>query len=1144
MFIERIAAERFGALSRVTIDRLGPGVQVLYGTNETGKTTLLEFVRAVFFGFEGLFRRGVLDPQSPCSGSLFLRVGPEKTLLSIARRHEGPHIAELTRESYEDDIVGLGGDHGDLIEIADVDPRSEGNRHRVYLQDLVGDIDETTFTSVMAFGLDELHELRTLEPEGCGSRLYELASGLDRSKVARVLGHLRDAIARLDSADPAVSPIRSLEARRRETLDRLASLQAPALAAGGLWAELAHLDAEIGSIDARIAEAVRAEAVVRGVLPLEALHGAWRRTAERLAALESAPLVHPDRDAWRYANRRLKRFERLALKRKKRRGKLARLLRDLPTESTVWQKRVAVAALCEELPRLERLVADVGRAESHARLAARRFGEQVGIAGLSRVVPIATALDADVLPDVLLPEGFAHSFGPLRARARECGRASKDVAAAKRAVAEARRTHDDTRGSVKGAGSALGGLTIAEAIEQASDRATTLRKRITSGEQLAELDQSITRLEREVAASLEGQLLPIPWLVGLGTLFVTGAGMLLSGLLLPADVTGSLAYALAALGLAGTGLASVTTWSLDRTASAQLDAVRRQHDMARKQREELFAQCGLLDKKIPADAINTLDRRLALAQTELNRLEELAAREGSVHLLGDKVTIAEQALKRAIADRSAARGRWRKALEHRGLPPTLSPREVRQIATHRHTLLTLDDDRRRLSEEASHKREEVAAFARRIEELMVECELVPEATPLDHLRLLQERLDAEKAAIRRRASLTRRLEAARRKHRHVVRQVRVAGRAVREFFTRWGVATEQDFLAKVDRRPEYEQARREAEMAESAWLDARRRTTEPADVDRWLAETHIVPLEKRLADACDVTGRHRASMKAAQDRRKAVAARVDAAANDHGTESLQVELADIEERLGQQLDRRRLLERARILLEETRAAVARDHQPPVLREASRWLSRLTDGRYPSITTAIDEARLEVHDSAGGIWNPERLSRGTREQVFLALRLALIRDLGRHDVSLPVVMDDALVNFDDARARSAARVLVEFIAEQSSGRQMLLLTCHEHVARIFHEAGGHVRSFTDPRPLWGRAAVATPATAPLPRPVPLPPPAPLPEPVAVVEPAPAEGGAWPAEEFFFGGSEGVSSPPHQPERGEHRPPRRPGRRSRR
>jgi hypothetical protein len=196
----------------------------------------------------------------------------------------------------------------------------------------------------MAFGLDELHELRTLEPEGCGSRLYELASGLDRSKVARVLGHLRDAIARLDSADPAVSPIRALEARRQEALGRLAALDAPAVAAGGLWAELAHLDAEIRGIEGRIKAALHDEAIVRGVLPLEALHEAWRRTAGRLAALEAAPLVHPDRDAWRYAARRHKRFERRAALRKKRRAKTARLLRDLPAETAVWRGPAAARA--------------------------------------------------------------------------------------------------------------------------------------------------------------------------------------------------------------------------------------------------------------------------------------------------------------------------------------------------------------------------------------------------------------------------------------------------------------------------------------------------------------------------------------------------------------------------------------------------------------------------------------------------------------------------------------------------------------------------------------------------------------------------------------------------------------------------------
>ncbi len=1108
MFIERIDVERFGALSRATIDRLGPGVQVLHGTNETGKTTLLEFVRAVFFGFEGAFRRGVLDPRVPCAGRLLVRTGPERTLLAIERRHEGPHLAALTRAAYEDDVVGLGGDMGDLIRIEDVDPRTDG-RQRVYLQDLVGGIDETTFTNVMAFGLDELHELRTLEPEGCGSRLYELASGLDRSKVSRVLAHLRDAITRLDSRDPAVSPLAAFEAQSAELSARLAALGGPALAAGGLWAELGHLDAEIEDLAARIAVAEEAEQVVRNALPLAELHDAWRRTAARRHALEQAPLVHPDRDAWKFAARRLTRIERQAARRKKLRGKLARGLRELPAETSVWKKRVAVAALVEEQPRLERMLADAARAEAHARLAARRFGEQVGIAGLSRVLPVAPAHDAvgDTLPDVLLPEGFALSFGPLRARARDCAATAKDVATARRELAEARRAHDDARGGVKGAHAALGGLTIAAAIEEAAGRAAALRRRITAGEQAADLDRAIVRLEREVADSLVNQLLPAPWLMALGALFVIGTGLLLSGLLLPASVTGSLAYAMAALGLAGTGVASVTTWSLDKSAAQRLDSARSQLDTTRRQRADLVAQLAALDTTLGAEAAGGLERRLAAAQSELERLEALAARDGSVHVLADRSAVAAQGLARAIEARKAARLRWRKALAHRGLPTTLSPREVRQISAHRHTLLTLDDDRRRLSEEARHKRDEVAAFARRIDEVLVECEILPESTPLDHLRLLQERLDADKAVIRRRASLARRLEAARRRHRHSLRQVRVAARAVREFFTRWGVADERAFLAKVDRRPEYDEARAEAEAAETAWLDARRRTTEPADLERWIADRAAVPLEQRLADAVAVTARHRQALAAARDRRKTVAARVEAAAHDRCTESLQAELAEVEARLVEQRERRRHLETARELLEQTRAAVARDHQPPVLREASRWLSRLTAGRYPSITTAIDEARLEVHESDGAVWNPERLSRGTREQVFLALRLALVRDLGRHDVSLPVVMDDALVNFDDARARIAARVLVEFVAEQGAGRQMLVLTCHEHVAEMFRAAGADVR------PLSGAPAPVR-RTVVEPQPAPSPPPA-----VAAIVPAPppvpADPGAWPAEVFFFG-----------------------------
>jgi len=138
MFIERIEVERFGALSHTVVAGLGPGVQVLHGTNETGKTTLLEFVRSMFFGFEGLFRRGILDPREVCAGRIHLRTLPERSRVAISRRHDGPHIGGLSRRDYLDDVVGLGGDVGDRIEIEELDAPADLPRHRIYVQDLVG----------------------------------------------------------------------------------------------------------------------------------------------------------------------------------------------------------------------------------------------------------------------------------------------------------------------------------------------------------------------------------------------------------------------------------------------------------------------------------------------------------------------------------------------------------------------------------------------------------------------------------------------------------------------------------------------------------------------------------------------------------------------------------------------------------------------------------------------------------------------------------------------------------------------------------------------------------------------------------------------------------------------------------------------
>ena len=228
-------------------------------------------------------------------------------------------------------------------------------------------------------------------------------------------------------------------------------------------------------------------------------------------------------------------------------------------------------------------------------------------------------------------------------------------------------------------------------------------------------------------------------------------------------------------------------------------------------------------------------------------------------------------------------------------------------------------------------------------------------------------------------------------------------------------------------------------------------------LDTWIEQSPTISLKQRLSDAESVTQELRENLGAQRARLTEIEKEIQLAGKNNGPETMQYQSATVDAQIAAHDQRIRLLKCTRGLLERTRAEVARHHQPAALIEASHWLARLTEGRYIQITTAADEARLDVHDAAGVIWNPERLSRGTREQVFLALRLALVRDLHEQGITLPVVMDDALVNFDDQRAQAASRTLVEFMNDRNGDHQMLVLTCHAHVATLFRAAKATVRT---------------------------------------------------------------------------------------
>ena len=127
----------------------------------------------------------------------------------------------------------------------------------------------------------------------------------------------------------------------------------------------------------------------------------------------------------------------------------------------------------------------------------------------------------------------------------------------------------------------------------------------------------------------------------------------------------------------------------------------------------------------------------------------------------------------------------------------------------------------------------------------------------------------------------------------------------------------------------------------------------------------------------------------------------------------------------------------------------RERQPQVLQDASAALGRMTGGRWPRIIARVDGLEsLDVVGADGRARPHTRLSCGTEQQLYLAVRCGLVREYCSHTEPMPVMVDDVLVNFDPVRQAAAARVL----AELSDVCQVLVFTCHPQTAEHFRQTG--------------------------------------------------------------------------------------------
>ncbi len=160
--------------------------------------------------------------------------------------------------------------------------------------------------------------------------------------------------------------------------------------------------------------------------------------------------------------------------------------------------------------------------------------------------------------------------------------------------------------------------------------------------------------------------------------------------------------------------------------------------------------------------------------------------------------------------------------------------------------------------------------------------------------------------------------------------------------------------------------------------------------------------------------------------------------------------ADIAERMEQELAKiRRLAERyaqvklASKILQQEIERYREEHQDPVLKIGSTYFAELTVNSFAGLRTDVDDRGNPVLIGM----RPDQtrvtvdgMSDGTRDQLYLALRLATLEFRLKTSEPMPFIVDDILINFDDQRSRATLKAL----ARLGTRNQVILFTHHQQI----------------------------------------------------------------------------------------------------
>ena len=1034
MRITSLYIDGFGRFVDRSVGPLERPVTVFYGPNEAGKSTLLEFIRRVLFGFPDGRSRG--NPYPPLAGG---RHGGRVTIATDAGE-----IITIDRTSGRGDgPVSITTDAGETL------PNSE-------LPTLLGNHSRSVFQNIFAFTLEELNDESLLNDDSVNLQIY--SAGIGAMKLPAALATLerqkREIFVPRGSGQ-SVPKIASEIERTNSELQRIAGYATEYRRQSERLAEIDRGLGDVGQCRLRLtSEKERHE-------NLERVWGHWNdlvNAEQRLAEL-SAVEAFPENGVIRLETLEAQaEAARKELSTADERVKLIRANVDREIEHlTILERSSEVRALERGRSAFDQSVKDLP--ERQAELASKRSELESSLANLGPDWDTERLNEFD-LSLVVREEVAGHGDRLQNARVA--------VARSQNALAQEAATLAEALHDAQHAQSEQDTATPPELDQNAiRERRRRVRQSRATLDEWGRVEDRSRDLQAQVGGGPESgsaappagrsRLLPV-------VLGVLGVALLVAGLWLVAATSFGAAVLLVLIGAVLATMAVV--WFVmgrspdGATASHAVARVRGQISEASEQligiQSRLRGDADALGlEALDYDALLEAEEGLDSAEARLREWRQLEATLAQATERAERQAQrrdeAQQSVQDAQTVLESEEQAWQAWLQHRGLRSTFSPDAIQELRT-------LVDLARTHHRDVVEMQNRIAAIQTDIEEFIDIARPLAEAHGFE-----AEWSDYPRVAgvaddiidLHREVSESARTRAVDEKELEEAQQDLAARRKNNQ-----EVADEIGALLKSGEADDAEDFRRRDRVYQeravlnatiSNSLEQMQRISGPGEALEALrialAQTDLQTIRDSVRQ-CDAQLEEIDAQRSELDtERGSIRTTLEGLAGEEDSSRLRLERHRLAEELQGHARDWAVRTIAESLIRQARGKFEKERQPDVIRHAERFFLDVTDGAYQAVYSPLGSSEINVRDAAGNIRIPQLLSRGTREQLFLALRFGLILELGQRAERLPVIVDEALVNFDPIRGARAAGSFIDL----SETNQVLVFTCHPQIVDWFVNA---------------------------------------------------------------------------------------------